>query len=81
MEMAKTLYEPTRSQEDKMKWTPEMGMAFKTPRRALLEAPALALLDIHSQTFLSVYVSGKGVSKVGTHLSFGSMEKPCGLFI
>lgn len=52
MEMAKTLYEPTRNQEDKIEWTPVMDMAFKTPRRALLEAPALALLDIHKPFYL-----------------------------
>jgi hypothetical protein len=54
MEMAKTLYEPTRNQEDKIEWTPVMDMAFKTPRRALLEAPALALLDIHNPFYLYV---------------------------
>ena len=53
-EIAKLLYEATRGQEDKIEWTPETDMTFKTLRKALLEVTALALPDIHKPFHLYV---------------------------
>jgi hypothetical protein len=86
-EIAKPLYEATRSQEDKIKWIPKMDMAFKTLGRALLELPGLALLDIEKP--FQLYVDQrKRINKEGAHPNFramkkicGTKEKTCGLFI
>ena len=61
-EIAKPVYEVTRDQEDKIEWTPEMDMAFKTLGRALLEIPALTLPDIHKPFHLYVD-QRKGIAK------------------
>lgn len=53
-EIAKPLYEATRGQEDKVEWTSKIQMAFKIPRKALLEAMALTFLDIHKPFYLYV---------------------------
>ena len=61
-EIAKPLYEATRGQEDKIEWTPDMDMAFKTLGRDLFEAPDFALSDIHKP--LHLYVDQrKGIAK------------------
>jgi hypothetical protein len=39
-------------QEDEIKWTPEMNMAFKTSIKALLESPDLAFPYIHKHFLL-----------------------------
>ena len=79
-EIAKPVYEVTRDQEDKIEWTPEMDMAFKTLRRALLEMTALALLKIHKPFHLYMD-ERKGIEKGVAHPNFGIIEKICGLFI
>jgi hypothetical protein len=61
-EIDKPLYEATRDQEDKIEWTPEMDVAFKNLRRALLEVSALALLNIYNPFHLYVDES-KGITK------------------
>lgn len=60
--ISKPFYEVTRGQEDKIELTPKVDMAFKTLRRALLEAPALTLLDIHKPFYLYVD-ERKGITK------------------
>ena len=79
-ERAKLVYEANKGQENKIEWTPEMDLAFKTLGRALLEAPALALLDIQ-KPFPPVCGLEKGNSRGSAQLNFGTMEKTCGLFI
>ena len=79
-EKSKPLYEATRDQEDKIECTPEMDMAFKTLRRALLEMTALALLKIHKPFHLYMD-ERKGIEKGVAHPNFGIIEKICGLFI
>ena len=61
-EIAKPLYEATRGQEEKIESTPEIEMAFKTLRKALLLVLALELLDIHKPFHLYV-VEKKGIAK------------------
>ena len=78
-EKSKPLYEATRDQEDKIECTPEMDMAFKTLGNALLEAPALALLDIHKPFHLNVD-ERKGITK-GYSPKFWDLGKTCGLLI
>ena len=75
-EIAKPLYEITRGKEEKIKWTPEIDMAFQTPRSALLEALIFTL-----PSFPAKYRQEKADNKGGAPPKFGTMEKTCDLFI
>ena len=76
IEIAWPLYEVTRGQEDKLEWTPEMDTAFKILRKALLEALALVLPDIHKPFHL--YEDER--KSMSAHSNPRPMEKTCGLF-
>lgn len=79
-EIAKPLYEATRDQEDKIKQTSEIDATFKTLRKALWEAPALAVPNIHKPSHL--YVDKKEEKTKGIFAqTFEIMKKTYGLFI
>ena len=74
-ELAKLFYEDSQGQEDNIERTLEMDMAFKTLGRALLEAPAWALLDIHKPFHLRVH-QRKGIRKVMFIQTLGPWKRP-----
>ena len=74
---ARPLYEGTKENKD-WKWTEPIKEAFQELRRALLEAPALALPD-PSKPFQLFVDKKRGIKKRGTNTEMGTMEATCSL--
>lgn len=74
-EITKTLHKDTMGQEDEIKWTPEMNMAFKTSIKALLESPDLAFPYIHKH-FLLYIDERKEIAKGVLTKTFGPWKRP-----
>ena len=76
-EKARPLYEGTKKNKD-WKWTEPIKEAFQELRRALLEAPALALPD-PSKPFQLFVDKKQEIKKRGTNTEMGTIEATCSL--
>ena len=74
------LYEASQGQKDKIEWTQEMDMAFKTLGRASLAVVALALWDIHIPFHLYVD-QRKGIAKGVLTQILGPWKRPVAYYL